>query len=198
MRNRAPYFSNNITNTSYSAKFNTITTFVLPTRVSPDQGSPWVKVISAQNFVTIVSQGRDILMRVHALDLFNDITTHNVSLELYIPNYPNTTKYWINLRIVNSPPRFDMPLADYDMGLYWNKNYKLPYFSDPDGGSINVNWSILPVLDFIKFEPGNLCMVTGGRNTGRVGTIINRERHPGSFDIVHVKVSFYINRVFIN
>jgi hypothetical protein len=39
------------------------------------------------------------------------------------------------------------------MGLYWNKNYKLPYFSDPDGGSINVNWSILPVLDFIKFDP---------------------------------------------
>jgi ribosomal protein S4E len=45
------------------------------------------------------------------------------------------------------------------------------------------------IMDFIKFEPGNLCMVTGGRNTGRVGTIINRERHPGSFDIVHVKVT---------
>ena len=34
---------------------------------------------------------------------------------------------------------------------------------------------------------GNLCMITGGRNLGRVGTIIHRERHPGSFDIVHVK-----------
>ena len=44
------------------------------------------------------------------------------------------------------------------------------------------------IMDSIKFEAGNLCMVTGGRNTGRVGTIINRERHPGSFDIVHVKV----------
>merc|ERR1712008_208072 len=41
----------------------------------------------------------------------------------------------------------------------------------------------------IKFEAGNLCMVTGGRNTGRVGTIMHRERHPGSFDIVHVKDS---------
>merc|ERR1719264_1441054 len=30
-------------------------------------------------------------------------------------------------------------------------------------------------------------MITGGRNTGRVGTIMSRERHPGSFDIVHVK-----------
>merc|ERR1712113_788831 len=42
-------------------------------------------------------------------------------------------------------------------------------------------------MDFIKFDSGNLCMVTGGRNTGRVGTIMHRERHPGSFDIVHVK-----------
>ena len=42
-------------------------------------------------------------------------------------------------------------------------------------------------MDFIKFDTGNLCMVTGGRNTGRVGTIMHRERHPGSFDIVHVK-----------
>merc|ERR1712116_58829 len=43
------------------------------------------------------------------------------------------------------------------------------------------------IKDFIKFESGNLCMITGGRNLGRVGTIINRERHPGSFDVVHVK-----------
>ena len=46
------------------------------------------------------------------------------------------------------------------------------------------------IMDSIKFEAGNLCMVTGGRNTGRVGTIMHRERHPGSFDIVHVKVNF--------
>ena len=34
---------------------------------------------------------------------------------------------------------------------------------------------------------GNLCMITGGRNLGRVGLITHRERHPGSFDIVHIK-----------
>ncbi|XP_055351299.1 40S ribosomal protein S4-like [Paramacrobiotus metropolitanus] len=45
------------------------------------------------------------------------------------------------------------------------------------------------ILDFIKFEVGNLCMVTGGHNLGRVGTITSRERHPGSFDIVHIKDS---------
>jgi len=41
--------------------------------------------------------------------------------------------------------------------------------------------------DFIKFDSGNLVMVTGGHNLGRVGTITHREKHPGSFDIVHIK-----------
>uniref|UniRef100_A0A194AMZ1 40S ribosomal protein S4 n=1 Tax=Pinctada fucata TaxID=50426 RepID=A0A194AMZ1_PINFU len=43
------------------------------------------------------------------------------------------------------------------------------------------------IKDFIKFDSGNLCMITGGHNLGRVGVIQHRERHPGSFDIVHVK-----------
>ena len=30
-------------------------------------------------------------------------------------------------------------------------------------------------------------MVTKGRNTGRVGVVQSIEKHPGSFDIVHVK-----------
>ena len=32
-------------------------------------------------------------------------------------------------------------------------------------------------------------MITGGRNLGRVGLVTHRERHPGSFDIVHIKDS---------
>jgi small subunit ribosomal protein S4e len=43
------------------------------------------------------------------------------------------------------------------------------------------------ITDYIKFESGNVCMVIGGRNLGRVGIIMHREKHPGSFDIVHVK-----------
>ena len=45
------------------------------------------------------------------------------------------------------------------------------------------------VKDFIKFDVGQLVMVTGGRNVGRVGTIVNRQRHKGSFDIILVKDS---------
>eukprot|EP01059_Diplonema_ambulator_P002465 TRINITY_DN1209_c0_g1_i3.p2 TRINITY_DN1209_c0_g1~~TRINITY_DN1209_c0_g1_i3.p2 ORF type:complete len:271 (+),score=118.61 TRINITY_DN1209_c0_g1_i3:134-946(+) len=43
------------------------------------------------------------------------------------------------------------------------------------------------VTDFIKFKAGVMVMVTGGANTGRVGSVIDVEKHPGSFDIVHVK-----------
>jgi len=39
------------------------------------------------------------------------------------------------------------------------------------------------------FVTGQICMITGGHNLGRVGIIMHRERHPGSFDIVHVKDS---------
>jgi small subunit ribosomal protein S4e len=42
------------------------------------------------------------------------------------------------------------------------------------------------ILEHFKFEVGNVAMITGGRNLGRVGTITSRERHEGSFDIVHI------------
>merc|ERR1712031_5853 len=45
------------------------------------------------------------------------------------------------------------------------------------------------VVEFVKFETGNLAMINGGKNTGRVGIIVSRERHQGSFDIVHIKDS---------
>ncbi|WP_395239294.1 eS4 family ribosomal protein, partial [Salmonella sp. s54412] len=45
------------------------------------------------------------------------------------------------------------------------------------------------ITDYIKFDNGNLSMIVGGRNMGRVGVIAHREKHAGSFDIVHVKDS---------
>merc|ERR1711976_1115285 len=52
--------------------------------------------------------------------------------------------------------------------------------------SIQLDIASGKIQDVIPFDTGNLCMVTGGRNTGRVGTIVSRERPSGSFDIVHV------------
>lgn len=42
-------------------------------------------------------------------------------------------------------------------------------------------------IEVIKFEIGNVCMISRGRNAGRVGVMQHIERHPGSFDIVSVK-----------
>lgn len=53
--------------------------------------------------------------------------------------------------------------------------------------TIRINIADSKVLDTYKFEVGNVAMVTGGHNVGRVGTIVNRERHLGSFDIVHLR-----------
>lgn len=43
------------------------------------------------------------------------------------------------------------------------------------------------ITDFIKFDVGNVVMVTGGRNRGRVGVIKNREKHKGTFETIHVQ-----------
>ncbi|KAJ7251423.1 ribosomal family S4e-domain-containing protein [Mycena rebaudengoi] len=50
------------------------------------------------------------------------------------------------------------------------------------------------IVDFVKFDTGNLCIITGGRNMGRAGVIVHREKHIGGFDIVHVKDS--LDRTF--
>merc|ERR1712029_1186134 len=42
------------------------------------------------------------------------------------------------------------------------------------------------IVDFIKFETGNLVMITRGRNAGRVGVLQSIERHQGSFHIGHI------------
>ena len=39
------------------------------------------------------------------------------------------------------------------------------------------------ITDFIRFDLGQVSMVVGGKNRGRCGTLISREKHKGSFDI---------------
>jgi len=53
--------------------------------------------------------------------------------------------------------------------------------------TIKFDLEINKITEFIKFEVGNVAMITGGRNMGRVGVITHRERHVGGFDIVHIK-----------
>jgi small subunit ribosomal protein S4e len=53
--------------------------------------------------------------------------------------------------------------------------------------TIKIDLETNKIIDFIKFDVGNVIMVTGGRNTGRVGIIKNREKHKGTFETIHVE-----------
>jgi len=76
----------------------------------------------------------------------------------------------------------------------------IPYLTTHDGRTIRFADPAVKVNDTIKvdlttgkqiahlkFDVGQLVMITRGANIGRVGTLISRERHPGSFDIVHIR-----------
>jgi len=78
----------------------------------------------------------------------------------------------------------------------------IPYIVTHDGRTIPYPNPGLKVGDTIKFDflkgkilsvfewmNGACVMVIGGRNVGRVGILQRMEKHPGSFDIVHVKDS---------
>lgn len=43
------------------------------------------------------------------------------------------------------------------------------------------------IIGHYKFQIGAHCMITSGNNIGRVGTIIRVEKHPGSYEIIHIK-----------
>jgi small subunit ribosomal protein S4e len=65
-------------------------------------------------------------------------------------------------------------------------------FPDPKikrGDSVVVDLENGKIKESIRFKPGCIAMVTAGGNTGRVGEVVSREKHPGSFDIVHLKDS---------
>jgi small subunit ribosomal protein S4e len=79
-------------------------------------------------------------------------------------------------------------------------NRGVPYIVTHDGRTIRYPDPLIKVNDTVKFDltqnkitgiakfdTGNLVMVIGGRNMGRAGVIVHREKHIGDFDIVHVK-----------
>jgi small subunit ribosomal protein S4e len=63
-------------------------------------------------------------------------------------------------------------------------------FADPavkSHDTIKIDLATGKQIGHIKFDIGNLVMITRGNNIGRVGVIVSREKHPGSFDIVHIR-----------
>jgi len=53
--------------------------------------------------------------------------------------------------------------------------------------TIKVDLKTGKISGHLKFETGNISIVTKGSNIGRVGVIVHTDHHPGSFDIVHLR-----------
>lgn len=77
---------------------------------------------------------------------------------------------------------------------------KIPYIVTHDGrtlrfphpdiqinDSIKFNFATGAIDAVVKFQNGALCTITGGNNIGRIGTLQSLEKHPGSFEIAHVR-----------
>ena len=59
------------------------------------------------------------------------------------------------------------------------------------------------IIDSLKFEVGNLAMIVGGHNIGRVGIIVKREQHIGAVEVIRLKdaqghdFATRVNNVFV-
>jgi small subunit ribosomal protein S4e len=63
-------------------------------------------------------------------------------------------------------------------------------YPDPEikaNDTVRLDLTTGKILDYVKFEIGNTVTISGGNNIGRVATITHREKHPGSWEIVHMK-----------
>jgi len=63
--------------------------------------------------------------------------------------------------------------------------YPDPNFKVNDTVKLNLNNG--KIEGHYKFQPGQWAMITRGANVGRVGEIVSTDKHPGSFEIVHLR-----------
>jgi small subunit ribosomal protein S4e len=71
--------------------------------------------------------------------------------------------------------------------LHDGRTIRYPDPNIKESDTVMVDIATNKITDFIRYDAGALVMITGGRNAGRVGVIQRREKHKGSFEIVHVK-----------
>jgi len=103
------------------------------------------------------------------------------------------------------PHRIDAKEASFKLCKVVKKyigKQKIPYVVTHDGrsfrfphpdislnDSIKINLATKEIQSVFKFTNGASVYLTGGNNIGRIGVLQSVERHPGSFDIAHVKDS---------
>jgi len=53
--------------------------------------------------------------------------------------------------------------------------------------SVMLNFATGDISKIVKFQNNAIVMITGGNNIGRIGHLQSLEKHPGSFEIAHVR-----------
>ena len=101
------------------------------------------------------------------------------------------------------PHKIDAKEAGFKLGKVVKKyigKQKIPYIVTHDGrtirfphpdiqlnDSVKINLAKGEIETVVKFQNGSTVMLIGGNNIGRIGVMESIEKHPGSFDIAHVK-----------
>lgn len=102
-----------------------------------------------------------------------------------------------------NPHRIDAKEAGFKLCKVVKKyigKQKIPYVTTHDGrtfrfphpdislqDSLKVNLANGEISSVIKFQNNATVYLTGGNNIGRIGVLQSVEKHPGSFDIGHVR-----------
>ena len=71
--------------------------------------------------------------------------------------------------------------------LHDGKTIRYPDPVIKESDTVRLNLESGKIEEVLHFDVGMMVMITGGRNTGRVGHIASLEKHKGSFTTVHVK-----------
>jgi small subunit ribosomal protein S4e len=103
------------------------------------------------------------------------------------------------------PHRIDQKEASFKLCKVLRKKIgkqKIPYMVTHDGRTIRfphpdiqindcvkLNLNTGEIMGIVKFQNNAIVMITGGNNIGRIGVLQSLEKHPGSFEIAHVRDS---------
>ena len=68
------------------------------------------------------------------------------------------------------------------------RTLRFPHPDIKENDTVKLNLKTNEIVKHFKYKIGNKVMITGGNNIGRIGTIEKIEKHPGSYEIVYVKV----------
>ncbi|AQK81435.1 Putative ribosomal protein S4 (RPS4A) family protein [Zea mays] len=72
------------------------------------------------------------------------------------------------------------------LNTYDGRTIRYPDLLIKANDTIKIDLETNKIMDFFKFDVSNVFMVTGGRNTRRVGVIKNWEKHKASFEVIDV------------